>query len=144
MGKRDEEQLRLIFVNKIGLDVYGKNHYEFVFSKSDLNSVQGENWENFPANGEPYPPHKKFIENVGTLKTDKFELDVIQESGFFGMDDSKDGIIALSWEKYKDNDNEDNIDIDDKRLIFHYGELETSVTEKLYSRDIQLISDNIK
>jgi len=138
-----KEQLRLVFVNKIGLDVYGKTIYEFVFSNNDITKVTGEDWNNYPANGEPQPPNKKYIEDVGSIKTDKFELDVIQDSGFFGMCDAQDGIIALAWEINK-SDNEDDINETDKRLIFHYGELESSVNDKLYSKDIQLESINNK
>jgi len=131
-----ENELYLIFVNKIGSDVYGKSLYEFVFSNG-IKNINGENWDSYPAGGNPQPPHAKFIDDVGSVKTGKLELDVIQESGFFGMSDAIDGVIALSWEIPNEYD-----DDDEKRLIFHFGELEGSVMDKLYAKDIMLENMN--
>ena len=128
----ENNQLYLIFVNKIGSNVFGQSLYEFVFSK-DINDVQGEDWDIYPANGSPQPPYKKHIEKVGSVKTDKFELEVIQDSSFFGMGDCQDNIISLAWEILLE---EDNDDIKGKRLIFNYGESEDSVINKLYIRNI--------
>lgn len=129
----EKEQLYLVFVNKIGSDVYGECHYEFVFSK-DKNDVTGESWDSFPAQGNPQAPHKKYIEKVSSIKTDKFDLEVIQDSPFFSMSDCQNHIIALSWETLKDDDDED---FNNKRLVFYYGEQEDSVIDKLYSRNIK-------
>ena len=128
----NENQLYLIFVNKIGSDVYGKLLYEFVFSNITKN-INGEDWDSFPAGGNPQAPYEKFIEEVGSVRTGDIELDVIQESGFFGMSDTVDGIVALAWEPISDS-----IEDDEDRLVFHFGELESSVIDKLYSRDIIL------
>ncbi len=129
--------LYLIFVNKIGLDVYGKSLYEFVFSKDTL-EITGESWDSFPAQGNPEPPHKKYIEKVGSIKTDKFELEVIQDSPFFCMNDCQDHIIAMAWEILKD----DEEDFNNKRLVFYFGEQEDSVIDKLHSRNIKLENKN--
>ena len=129
----EKEQLYLVFVNKIGSDVYGESHYEFVFSK-DKNEVTGESWDSFPAQGNPQPPHKKYIKKVIPIKTDEFDLEVIQDSPFFCMSDCQDHIIALSWEILKDDDGNFN----NKRLIFYYGEQEDSVIDKFNSREIKI------
>ncbi len=126
-----KEPLYLIFVNKIGLNVYGKSLYEFVFSK-DTEEVIGEDWDSFPCNGNPQPPYKEYIEKVDSIKTDKFELEVIQDSPFFCMNDCQDHIIAMSWEILKEEDENFN----DKRLIFYFGENEVSVIDKFEKRNI--------
>lgn len=127
----EKDQLYLIFVNKIGSDVFGKSLYEFVFSK-DTDGVSGEDWESSPSNGNPQPPQKKHIDKVGSIKTDEFELEVIQDSPFFCMDDCQDGVVSLAWEILSD----DELNIKNKRLIFHYGETEDSLINKLYIRNI--------
>jgi hypothetical protein len=123
----------LIYVNELGPNYKGDNIYEFIFS-DDLEEVFGENWESSPANGNPLPPDLEHIKKVGVLKNDQITLSVIQNSDYFTMLDSIDGIIALAYE------NESN-DVDfarQKRLVFSYGELEESVKDKLYERDFVL------
>ena len=61
-------------------------------------------------------------------------MEVIQNSDYFCMTDSMDGIISLCWEK-------ENDDIDfnyQKRLVFNFGDEEQKVKDKLYERDIVL------
>ena len=123
----------LIYVNELGPNYKGDNIYEFIFS-DDLEEVFGENWESSPANGNPLPPDLEHIKKVGVLKNDQITLSVIQNSDYFTMLDSIDGIIALAYE------NETN-DVDfsrQKRLVFSYGEPEESVKNKLYERDFVL------
>jgi hypothetical protein len=123
----------LIYVNELGPNYKGDNIYEFIFS-DDLEEVFGENWESSPSNGNPLPPDLEHIKKVGVLKNDQITLSVIQNSDYFTMLDSIDGIIALAYE------NESN-DVDfarQKRLVFSYGEPEESVKDKLYERDFVL------
>jgi L,D-peptidoglycan transpeptidase YkuD (ErfK/YbiS/YcfS/YnhG family) len=50
------------------------------------------------------------------------------------MLDSIDGVIALAWENESDE-----VDFDrQKRLVFRFGDEETTVKDKLYERDIVL------
>ena len=51
------------------------------------------------------------------------------------MFDSVEGVIALGWEN---SDSEAVVDKKYTRLVFHYGESEKSVSDKLYERDIVL------
>jgi hypothetical protein len=61
-------------------------------------------------------------------------MSVIQNSDYFSMIDSMDGIIALGYENESDN-----VDFDRQtRLVFSFGETEESVKNKLYERDIVL------
>ena len=65
---------------------------------------------------------------------EEINLELIQDSDVFSLIDSMDGVIALGWEK--ENDEKDFSLI--KRLVFHFGESEDSVKDKLYERDIVL------
>ena len=50
------------------------------------------------------------------------------------MMDSMDGVIAMAWENESDD-----VDFDhQKRLVFRFGDEETTVKDKLYERDIVL------
>jgi hypothetical protein len=61
-------------------------------------------------------------------------MSVIQNSDYFSMIDSMDGIIALGYENESDD-----VDFDRQtRLVFSFGETEESVKNKLYERDIVL------
>ncbi len=68
------------------------------------------------------------------MKNDVITMSVIQNSDYFSMIDTIDGIISLSWE----NENDDVDFNHQKRLVFKFGETEESVKNKLYERDIVL------
>jgi len=122
----------LIFINGLGPNYKGDNLYEFIFS--DTKEVWDETWVSKPSNGYPKPPNLEYIKKVGVLKKTSIELELIQNSDFFGFIDSLDGVIALGWEKETDE-----IDFENKkRLVFHFGETEQTVKDKLYERDIIL------
>lgn len=123
----------LIFVNELGPNYKGDNIYEFIFSDT-VKDIWGESWESSPSNGYPSPPDLEHIKKVGVLKNDTIQLEVIQNSDYFCMTDSMDGVIALGWEKESDE-----IDFTyQKRLVFNFGEDEQKVKDKLYERDIVL------
>ena len=121
----------LVYVNGLGPNYKGDNMYEFIFS--DVKEVWGEEWDSKPSNGYPKPPHLEYIKKVGVLKDSGVELTLIQNSDFFNMKDSIDGVICLGWE----NENEEN-QLLQKRLVFKFGETEKEVKDKLYERDIVL------
>ena len=123
----------LIFVNELGPNYKGDNIYEFIFSDT-IKDIWGESWESKPSNGYPSPPDLEHIKKVGVLKNDTIQMEVIQNSDYFCMTDSMDGVIALAWEKESDE-----IDFDyQRRLVFNFGEEEQVVKDKLYERDIVL------
>ncbi len=123
----------LIFVNELGPNYKGDNIYEFIFSDT-IKDIWGESWESKPSNGYPSPPDLEHIKKVGVLKNDTIQMEVIQNSDYFCMTDSMDGVISLAWEKESDE-----IDFDyQRRLVFNFGEEEQVVKDKLYERDIVL------
>lgn len=122
----------LVYVNGLGPNYKGDNLYEFIFS--DTLEVWGDEWDSKPANGNPSPPKISYIKKVGILKNNQINFDLIQNSDFFSLQDSIDGVIALAWEK----DDEFELDTEKKRLVFRFGEEEKIVTHKLYEQDIVL------
>jgi hypothetical protein len=125
--------MKLIYINELGPNYKGDNIYEFIFS--DLDDVWGEDWDSEPASGKPFPPEVQYIKKVGVLKNSEIILNLIQNSDFFSVFDSVDGVIALGWEK---SDSDCILYEKKKRLVFHYGESVDDVENKLYERDIIL------
>ena len=121
----------LIFINKMGRDWTGKVMYEFIFSDS-IENVDGENWDEYPANGLPSPPDEQYIKKVGRMSND-IDLDVIQDDEKMSVWDAVDGIIALAWENINEYEQ-----YPDRRLFFSFGEEIKSVEDKLYEKDIIL------
>jgi len=127
----DKNKLFLVFVNEIGKDWKGEFLYEFLFS-NNIEGVDGEAWDEYPASGKPEPPDKEFIKSVGKLSSG-LKFDVVQNSDTFSVWDAVDGVIALAWE------NTDGYDeYPEKRMFFKFGETLQSVEDKLYEQDIIL------
>ena len=119
--------MKLVYVNSMGPNFRGDNIYEFIFS--DLDDVYGDEWDSEISGGKPTPPMVEFIKKVGVLKGTDTKFELIQNSDYFSMHDSMDGVIALAWE----------VDyLSDTRLVFSFGEDETSVKNKLYEKDLIL------
>ena len=125
--------MKLVYVNALGPNYKGDNIYEFIFSNQE--DVWGDDWDKEPAGGSPSPPHIQFIEKVGVLKNSGVELILIQNSDFFSVYDSVEGVVALAWEN---SDSESITDFKQKRLVFNYGDDEKTLADKLYERDIVL------
>tara|TARA_R110001592_G_scaffold361772_1_gene673634 strand:+ start:1774 stop:2196 length:423 start_codon:yes stop_codon:yes gene_type:complete len=126
--------MKLVYINKIGLDWTGNRIYEFLFSDSKTTKdVHGSDWDSYPASvGQPGPPGGDFISKVGKLTTE-LNLDLIQNSDSFAVFDAVDGVIALAWENLLDYE-----EYPEKRLFFGFGEGISSVEDKLYEKDLIL------
>jgi hypothetical protein len=125
--------MNLVYVNELGPNYRGDNIYEFIFS--DIDDVWGDEWDAEPAAGKPSPPEINYVKKVGVLRNSEIELNLIQNSDFFGVYDAIDGVIALAWEK---SDSDDILIHKRKRLVFQYGDSVEIVENKLYERDIVL------
>ena len=125
--------MNLVYVNELGPNFRGDNIYEFIFS--DVDDVWGDDWDAEPANGRPQPPNIDYVKKVGVLKNSEINLNLIQNSDFFGVYDAIDGVISLAWER---SDSDEILINKRKRLVFQYGESVESVENKLYERDIVL------
>lgn len=132
--------MELIYVNFVGKNFKGLNIYEFLFTSQDITEVEGEDWDSYPAAGNPQSP-VDYVETAYLLKT-QMSFELIQNHESFDMADCVQGVIALCWE----NDKDDEDEIYEKRLFFTYGEPLESVNNKFYERDIHLeiIYENAK
>jgi hypothetical protein len=124
----------LIYVHKIGNNHRDEGFYEFIFSNNP-NMVEIENWgwDIRPASTNALPPTEDYISKVLTLKISRFQFTVLHKQNLFTYMDGFDRVVALAWE-----DENDELEDDVKRLVFHYGDTLEDVQDKLYSRDIIL------
>ena len=129
--------MKLIYVNEIGADFKGQKQYEFIFSEST--EIDMDEWFIIPASAtsQPKSPEIEYVDLVGLFKNTDLKLDLVQDSDYFGVIDAVDGVIALAWEKF-------NFDSEDERLTFKFGESLESVTKKLKQREYLLIKEEIK
>lgn len=129
----------LVYINELGKDYKGQKQYEFIFSKRKDEEIITDEWFIIPSSGRAVPPEVKFIDLVGLLKNSDLDLDLIQNSDYFGVIDAVDGIVALGWEKF-------DMDASERpeRVSFHFGETIESVAAKLMTKGFRLINDEIK
>jgi len=129
--------MRLIYVNEIGSDYKGQKQYEFIFSKSTELDI--EEWFVIPASisTNTKSPDVEYIDLVGLLKNSDIELELVQNSDYFGVIDAVDGVVALGWEKF-------NTESQDERLTFKFGETLESVTKKIKQKGYHLLNEEIK
>ena len=124
----------LIYINRIGTTFKGEHIFEFLFS----NSVEwewDESWYESSVMTETreLSPDESIVKLVGTLKTDEFNLELVQEDGVRNIYNAVEGIIALGWEKLEDED-----EIPEKRRVFNFGDTKESVDGQLYEYDLAL------
>jgi hypothetical protein len=129
------EELRLIYVLKIGKNTKGEGLYEFIFSKNPSNVEPEEwGWTQMPANGNAEPPDEKFIDLILSLKT-KMDFIVLHDSNDRTYMDGYYTIHALAYQNVEDQDSDlmfDELPI----LVFHYGMKLKEVQDNLYTRDL--------
>ena len=129
--------MNLIYVNEIGSDYKGQKQYEFIFSKSTELDI--EEWFVIPASAvsKSKSPDINYVDVVGLLKDTNLQLELVQNSDYFGVIDAVDGVIALAWEKF-------DMESDTERLTFKFGESIDNVGKKLKQRGFQLLKEDIK
>ena len=129
--------MHLIYVNEIGADYKGQKQYEFIFSNST--EIDMEEWFIIPSSASSLPksPEVEYVDLVGLVKNTDLQLELVQNSDYFGVIDAVDGVIALAWEKF-------DYDSEFDRLTFKFGESLDSVTKKLKLRSYLLLKEEIK
>lgn len=130
MASEEDKNLSLIFVNRLGDNWKKQNVYEFIFSDhTNLEEVDGENWDLYPSEGKAMPPNEEFVTKIGNLET-SVELSLVQESDTFSIWDAIDGVVALAWEDLADYNY-----YPDPRYCFRFGDNIQNVEDILYERD---------
>jgi hypothetical protein len=129
--------MHLIYVNEIGSDYKGQKQYEFIFSSST--EIDMDEWFVIPSSASQFSksPEIEYVDLVGLLKNTDLKLELIQDSDYFGVIDAVDGVIALAWEKF-------DIDAENDRLTFKFGESLENVSKKLKQRSYTLFKEEIK
>lgn len=125
----------LIYINYIGVNHKGLHEYEFIFSDT-IKSIDGEDWDKFPASGQPSPPNDIFIKRVGRLVS-SLKLDLVQNSDTFAVWDAVDGVIALGWENINAYDA-----YPEHRISFKFGMTMDEVEATLYNKELILKYEN--
>ena len=129
--------MHLIYVNEIGSDYKGQKQYEFVFSETT--EIDMGDWFVIPASAcqRSKSPDIEYVDVVGLLKDTDLQLELIQNSDYFGVIDAVDGVISLAWEKFDFENTE-------QRLTFKFAEPFENVMKKLKTRGFTLLKEEIK
>ena len=129
--------MHLIYVNEIGSDYKGQKQYEFVFSETT--EIDMGDWFVIPASAcqRSKSPDIEYVDVVGLLKDTDLQLELVQDSDYFGVIDAVDGVISMAWEKFDFENTEE-------RLTFKFAEPIENVTKKLKSRGFILLKEEIK
>jgi hypothetical protein len=145
--KNDPNELKLIYVLKVGYNTMGEGVYEFIFSK-DTENIDAEDWgwDNTPASAHASPPEKEFIDKILSLKTKLFDLVCLHEANDRPYMHGYHTIHALAYENDDpvDSNVESEFDMiydDLPLLVFHYGMPISQVEDIFYQRDIVLKDD---
>ncbi len=124
----------LIYINRIGTTFKGEHIFEFLFSNS-VDWEWDDSWYESSVMTETreLAPDETIVKMVGTLKTDLFDMELVQEDGVRDIYNAVEGIIALGWEKLEEDE-----EIPEKRRVFNFGDTKESVDEQLYEYDLAL------
>lgn len=148
-------ELKLVYVLKIGKNSKNEGLYEFIFSEDIakvLEMAEEWLWDQTPA-GAPdnaEVPSPEYCDKVLELKTDKFDLECLHDSNDKSYMDGVNTIHCLAYEveieedysSYEDMYNND--DDDSPLLVFHFGMTLEQVEDMLLSRDIIFENDKRK
>lgn len=125
----------LTFILGLGENYKGQKEYDFIFSESEEEVIQGEAWTTQKAIDYGLtPPGIECIAAVARVCIDPDDIDIelVQEVDEFTIQDAVEGIVALGWEV------DPPITQRTKRLVFRFGEDFKNIKDKFYSRDINI------
>lgn len=139
------DDLKLIYILKVGQNTKKENIFEFIFSKDETNvDVENWGWLLSPACDNANPPTEDYIDKVSTIKTDEFDLFCLHDATDREYLQGYHTIHALAYEiENDDNFNFQNLYPDEEKetlplLVFHYGMSIDIVRDLLRTRDIRL------
>ena len=124
----------LIYINRIGTTFKGEHIFEFLFSDS-IQWEWDDSWyeSSVMTDTRELAPNESIVKLVGNLKTDLFDIELVQEDGVRDIYNAVEGIIALGWEKIEEEE-----EVPEKRRVFNFGDTKESVDEQLYEYDLVL------
>ena len=143
-----EDDLKLIYILKIGYNSKGEGNYEFIFSTDPENiDIEGWCWDLVPACDHATPPTDEYVDAVYSLKTSTFDLFCLHEAVDREYMHGYHTIHALAYEVEKQDENgyssyddlmEKEEEEDTPLIVFHYGISLKEVIDLLYERNIVL------
>lgn len=146
-----EEDLKLIYVHKVGYNSKGEGLIEFIFSHDENNiDVEAWCWDLSPACDNATPPTKEYIDKVISLKTTTFDLFCLSEAVDREYMHGYHTIHCLAYETARmiDDDSndyekmfEENADSGLPLLVFHYGMSLAKIKDMFAERKIILKKD---
>ena len=144
----EDNNLKLIYVLKIGYNSKYEGLYEFIFYLDENNvDMEGWCWDMSPACDHAMPPTEEFINAVFNLKTSSFDLFCLHEATDREYMHGYHTIHCLAYEVEKKDENNNVSDYDKMfnaenndvpLLVFHYGMTLLKVKDLLNSRKIIL------
>ncbi len=149
-----DEDLKLIYILKVGYNSKGDGLYEFIFSHDDTKiDVEAWGWDLTPACDNAMPPTEDYIDKVIALKTSSFDLFCLHEAVDRDYMHGYHTIHALGYEIIPDYEDEEEggfesydmmmTPIDEMPLlVFHYGMTLKKIQDLLYERKIILKEDS--
>lgn len=143
-----DEDLKLIYILKIGYNSKGEGLYEFIFSHDETNiDVDGWLWDQEPACDNAEPPTEDYVDAIYKLTTDSFDLFCLHDAVDREYMHGYHLIHALAYEieyegdgdgfnQYEEMFNGDKEDL--PLLVFHYGMTLKKIKDMFYERKIIL------
>lgn len=123
------EELKLAYVNPVGKNTHGQYEYEFFYTDR-IELVWGENWdEPYALYGGDMMPYEGTYTKIKRVVTD-IPFACAQQNSCFSMRQCVEGCIALCYEDINGYENYP----EPFRIVFQFGEDESSVDEKLSTR----------
>jgi hypothetical protein len=139
----EKDDLKLIYILKVGQNTKKENIFEFIFSKDESNvDYKKWGWDILPANENADPPSEDYIDEIVTIKTDEFNLFCLHDAtdreylhGYYNIH-----ALAYEWEDEENENLYPILDEDDIEpiLVFLYGMSFNVVKVILYSRNIRI------
>ena len=125
------DELCLCYVQFVGVDMDGKNIYDFLFT-DHVDTFWFDNAEYKPMGLlnknniviDDYQDSKRLVTEI--------KFDLIQDSTCFGYQDCIDGCVSISYENIDTYDSYP----EDGRLVFHYGMTMDEVEELLAKKNL--------
>ena len=127
------EELKVIYVIKIGNNTDGDNIYHFLISENS-EETWSDGWEEKPACLLRYlTPSDDMYDYVGEVVTE-LEFDLAQNNSCYSMQDCRDKVIALVSENL---DNAEEYP-EEGRIVIHFGDSVDKVKAMLAKRNITM------
>lgn len=136
LTEKEKNNLKLIYVLKVGETATKENIYEFIFSKDPTDvDIDSWGWNQSPACNNSNPPDEDHYDHIVEMRIKNITLNCLHEAvdreylhGYYN-------IHALAYEDIFSDDELDNND--DELLVFHYGISFQRIYEMFYSRNIK-------